>query len=118
MVIGLGILGWTPEVFYDASLDELLLAYQGFEERRKYDDFRAGNIMSLMANMKRDESKRSEPYQPADFFASLQSPADGTEEEESARVPELTPELFEALNRDPNELPQQPVSDGEVKSRG
>ena len=36
-------------------------------------DLRAGVLAALLANIHRDEKKQREPFEPADFFASLAS---------------------------------------------
>lgn len=106
MQLALGHLGWTPEVFWSASLDEFQCALEGYEERQKRDDFRIGNLMALYANSKRDDQKRPEPYAPWDFFSSLKAPDENDAgEEESPDSLELTPEVFAMLNRDPNAPP-------------
>ena len=115
MQLALGHLGWTPAVFWEASLDELTTALEGYRQRQQQEDLRFGKLMALYLNVHRDEQKHPEPFTPLDFFPSL-ADLDGVpqqQEEDEAGGMELTPEVFALLNRDLNSPPQQPGPEGE-----
>ena len=57
---------------YDALEPEGFQALiERWQVREQRQDFRAGVLASLIANVYRDTKKREEPFTPADFFASL-----------------------------------------------
>lgn len=73
----------TPDELARLSPGELAAYRQAWEERQVREDLRAGYIATILANANRDTKKRPRPYQPWDFFPSLQRfrPAPPTPEE-------------------------------------
>lgn len=57
---------WELTPFYFSKLQE---AYEREQQRK---DFRFGVVASILANQGRDKRKRSKPFEPRDFFKSLQ----------------------------------------------
>ena len=86
MEIGMGILGWTPQQFWAATLPDLLAAYKGYQSREDRQDLRAGMMIAAVYEQNRNTEKRSDPITAYDFFPHLKPKQvvteEGTSEEE------------------------------------
>ncbi|TKS58773.1 MAG: hypothetical protein EWM72_02773 [Nitrospira sp.] len=69
MAMGMGELGWSPQVFWQSTLPELLAAYRGLQEREKGAYRRAGTIASAIYNVNR--KPEADPVHPEDIFPFL-----------------------------------------------
>lgn len=58
------------EAMRPADVAELIRAH---EERERRLDYRTGILCSIIANANRDPKRCPQPFEPADFFASLES---------------------------------------------
>ena len=76
--MGLGLLGFAPDRFWDLSLPEFQCALRGYEQRRKEGYWQAGTIAAAIYNVNRKEG--AEPFDAVDIFPFLL-----TEEEKMAR---------------------------------
>ena len=64
-------LGQPRAAFWDATPREFRALVDRVAERERRADYRAGQVAAIIANVNRDPKQRSQPYQPADFFASV-----------------------------------------------
>lgn len=71
MEIGMGVLGWHPQLFWVSTLPELLAAYKGYQSREDRQDRRAGMITAAIYEQNRNPEKREEPITVYDFFPHL-----------------------------------------------
>ncbi|MFA6364742.1 hypothetical protein [Methanoregula sp.] len=72
-----GIGGLTPAEFWDSTPAEFIPyireRIKWKEEQDKMENFRAGTIAAVIANVNRDKKRRATPYKAYDFFPSLGS---------------------------------------------
>lgn len=64
-------LGWVSEEFLDSTPRMFRVAHDRYEANQAHEDFRAGIIASVVANVNRAD--KSKPLTPADFFPSLKA---------------------------------------------
>ena len=82
MSMGLGEIGWPPQIFWSSTLSELLAAYRGYINREKRADMRFAHLTTWYANAHRDREQRPDPYIAADFFPSLPRPPEEDADED------------------------------------
>jgi hypothetical protein len=65
------------------------------------DDFRAGQICAVLANIHRDDKARPEPFGPADFMPGLVERQEGDEQPETEEIDleEVTRQLERMLGK-------------------
>lgn len=80
-------LGLTPGQLADFDPEDFPPLFEAWKRRQEREDYRAGVVASILANVHRD-SKTTPPYSPASFFSSLADmfpPDDGPSDEELER---------------------------------
>lgn len=67
----MGVLGWSPQTFWAATLPDLLAAYRGYQLREDRNDLRTGMVVAAFYEQQRDTTKRHDPITAYDFFPHL-----------------------------------------------
>jgi hypothetical protein len=75
--------GLTDEQFWNLTAAQFNALSRRFDNDSKRDDFRFANLISILANIHRDQEKRPQPFTALDFMPQYE----GDEEEE--KTPEI-----------------------------
>ena len=61
-------LGLSLSDFWDLSLVEFMFLLDRMRIRENREDWRAGMVAAVIANVNRDSAKKRDPFKPADFM--------------------------------------------------
>ena len=67
----MGVLGWSSQQFWTATLPETLAGYRGYQIREDRRDLRVGMLMASIYEQNRNPEKKLSPFTPYDFFPHL-----------------------------------------------
>ena len=91
MALGMGMLGWTPDQFWQSTLPDLLQALKGHEEQRKDTWWRAGEQIAAVYNVQRDTKKHG-TLDAVDIFPFLLTPKERAAREWSKLEAQMLPD--------------------------
>lgn len=82
-------MGLKPDEFWTLTPAEWERMVKGYLAREERADYRAGLICAVLANINRDEKKRSKPYEPADFMPQPSKPTAPQTPEQMLKIVEF-----------------------------
>ena len=74
MRLGMGELGWTPDVFWSSTLPDLYAALRGRRESQQEQYWHTGHLIAALQNV--NGGKDGRPVRAIDIFPFLKNPDD------------------------------------------